>query len=103
MTTFWKAISILEITCELPVITVVSDGASPNRKFCSLHALLGELNTKDVTYRTINLFYILLFADALHLLKTARICIYHSGNANGTRYIWKERNFILWDHLKNIR
>ena len=103
MTTFWKAISILEITCKLPVITVVSDGASPNRKFYSLHAPLDELNTKDVTYRTINLFYIWFFADALHLLKTARICIYHSGNANGTRYIWKERNFILWDHLKNIR
>ena len=103
MTTFWKAISILEITCKLPVITVVSDGASPNRKFYSLHAPLDELNTKDVTYRTINLFYIWFFADVLHLLKTARICIYHSGNANGTRYIWKERSFILRDHLKNIR
>ena len=56
MTKFWKAISILEITCKLPVITVVSDGASPKRKFYSLHAPLDELNTKCVTYRTINLF-----------------------------------------------
>ena len=76
MTTFWKAISILEITCKLPVITVVSDGASPNRKFYSLYPPLDELNTKDVTYRTINLFepkrYIWFFADAPHLLKTAR-------------------------------
>ena len=56
MTTFWKAISILEITCKLPIITVVSDGASPNRKFYNLHAPLDKLNTKDVTYRTINLF-----------------------------------------------
>ena len=56
MTTFWKAISVLEITCELPVITVVSDGASANRKVYSLHAPLDVLNTKDVTYRTINLF-----------------------------------------------
>ena len=90
MTTFWKAISVLEITCKLPVITFVSDGASPNKKFYSLHAPLDELNSKDVTYRTINLFerkrYIWLFADAPHLLKTAINCIYHSGNANGTRY-----------------
>ena len=104
MTTFWKAISILEITCKLPVITVVSDGASPNRKFYSLYAPLDELNTKDVTYRTINLFepkrYIWFFADAPHLLKTARNFIYHLGNANGTRYMWKEGNFILWDHLR---
>ena len=91
MTTFWKAISILEITCKLPVITVVLDGASPNRKFYSLHAPLDELNTKDVTYRTINLFetkrYIWFFADAPHLLKTARNCIYRSSNANGTGYM----------------
>ena len=90
MTSFWKAISVLEITCKLPVITFVSDGASPNKKFYSLHAPLDELNSKDVTYRTINLFerkrYIWLFADAPHLLKTAINCIYHSGNANGTRY-----------------
>ena len=56
MTTFWRAISILEIPYKLPVITVVSDGASPNRKFYSLHVPLHELNTKNVTYRTINLF-----------------------------------------------
>ena len=102
MTTFWKAISILEITCKLPVITVVSDGASANRIFCSFHAPLDELNTKDVTYGTINLFepkrYIRLFADAPHLLTTAR----NWGNANGTRCMWKEANFILWDHLCKI-
>ena len=106
MTTFWKAISILEITWKLPIITVVSDGASPNRKFYNLHAPLDELNTKDVTYRTINFFqpkrYIWFFADAPHLLKTARNCIYHSGNGYGTQYIWKEGNFILWDHLPKI-
>ena len=105
MTTFWKAISVLEITCKFPVITVL-DGALPNRKFYSLHAPLDELNTKDVTYRKINLFepkrYIWFFADAPHLLKTAKNCIYHSGNANGTQYIWKEEDFILWDHLRKI-
>ena len=33
MPLFWKAISILEITCKFPVIVAVSDGASPNRRF----------------------------------------------------------------------
>ena len=106
MTTFWKAISVFEITCKLPVITFVSDGASPKKKFYSLHAPLDVLNTKDVTYRAINLFepkrYIWFFADAPLLLKTARNCIYHLGNANGTRHMWKEGNFILWDHLCKI-
>ena len=31
MTTFWDAVSILEMTCKLPVICAVSDGASSNR------------------------------------------------------------------------
>ena len=30
-TTFWKAVSILELTCELTVIAAVSDGAPINR------------------------------------------------------------------------
>ena len=30
---FWDAVAILKGTCNLKVITVVSDGASPNRKF----------------------------------------------------------------------
>ena len=59
-----------------------------------------------MTYRTINLFepkrYMCFFADNPHLLKTARNCIYHSGNANSTRYMWKEGDFILWDHSRKI-
>ena len=90
MTTFRKAISVLEITCKFLVITVVLDGVSPNSKFCSLHAPLDELNTKNVTYRTSSLLeskrYIWFFADGPHLLKTARNCIYHSGNPNDTQY-----------------
>jgi len=82
MTTFWEAIAILELTCQLPVIATVSDGASSNRKFYRMHQLLaGKEN--DVTHRTVNLFaperYIWFFADAPHLMKTARNCISHSG------------------------
>ena len=106
MTTFWKAVSILEITCTLPVITVVSDCASCNRKFYRMHEPLDDLNTRDVTYRNINLFapnrWIWFFADAPHLLKTARNCLYHSGNGNFTRYMWREGQFIIWEHIRRI-
>ena len=37
MPIFWKAVSILELTCKLHVIANVSDRASPNRKFYQMH------------------------------------------------------------------
>lgn len=83
MPTFWDAVAILELTC-LPVIAAVSDGACPNRKFYRKHALKDDADGSEVVYRTINLYashrYIWFFADAPHLKKTTRNCIYHSGN-----------------------
>ena len=83
MLTFWEAVSILELTCNLYVIAAVSDGASANRKFYRMHEMMdGQIST-EVTYRTINLFatdrFIWFFADAPHLMKTLRNCLYHSG------------------------
>ena len=46
MSTFWRAVSILEITCQLKVIAAVSDGASPNRKFYRIHTFMDALLTK---------------------------------------------------------
>ena len=37
MALFWRCVAILEINCNLWVITAVCDGASTNRKFFSLH------------------------------------------------------------------
>ena len=34
---FWKAVSILEMTCNLKVIATVADGASTNCTFCRMH------------------------------------------------------------------
>ena len=34
---FWKAVSILELTCQLKVIASTADGASPNRSFVKIH------------------------------------------------------------------
>ena len=88
---FWKAVSILELTCKLHVIATVSDGASPNRKFYQMHHLLCGNADKNVVYRTINLYspdrFIYFFADGPHLIKTARNCLYHSGGERCTRYM----------------
>ena len=77
--------AILEGTYNLKVITVVSDGASPNRKFYRLHhhLQLDQDPDCDIVYRTSNLFFpkrlIWFFADVPHLMKTARNGLSHSG------------------------
>ena len=82
---FWDAVAILKGTCNLKVITVVSDGASPNRKFYRLylHLQLDQDRDCDIVYHTSNLFFperfIWLFADVPHLMKTARDGLSHSG------------------------
>ena len=49
---FWEAVCILELTCNLWVIAIASDGASPNR----LHKSLRGVADKDECYRTVNLY-----------------------------------------------
>ena len=34
---FWKAVTILEVTCNMKVIAAAADGASPNCKFFKMH------------------------------------------------------------------
>lgn len=103
MPLFWKAVAILELSCNLPVIITVSDGASPNRKFFRMHAGMDNNSGKSVIYRTINVYatsrYIWLFADAPHLLKTARNCLYHSGTGKSTRCMWNGGKHLIWQHI----
>ena len=54
--TFWEAVAILELTCQLPVIAAVSDGASPNRKFYRMHSDIDDKIDAGITHRTINLY-----------------------------------------------
>ncbi|XP_065673608.1 uncharacterized protein LOC136090694 [Hydra vulgaris] len=106
MPTFWKAVSILELCCKLKVIIAVSDGASSNRSFYKMHSGLDNLDDSDVVYRTINLFapgrYIYFFADAPHLMKTFRNCMYHSGDGKYTRTLWNRDQSIIWYHIVKI-
>ena len=40
------------------------------------------------------------FADAPHLMKTTRNCMYHSGSGAGkTRLMWNDEREIVWNHL----
>ena len=42
----------------------------------------------------------MLFADAPHLMKTTRNCMYHSGSGAGkTRLMWNDGREIVWNHL----
>ena len=58
----------------------------------------------DVVYCTVNLYHpsrcICFFADAPHLMKTTRNCMYHSGSGAGkTRLMWNDGREIVWNRL----
>lgn len=76
MPTFWEAVAILELTCKVPIIATVSDGAPTNRKFHRIHRALSGLPNDKIVYRTQNIFaanrYIWFFANASHLMKATR-------------------------------
>lgn len=106
MPLFWKAVSVLELVCNLWVCAAVSDGASPNRLFYQLHADLVEPDCGDVINYTPNLFApsrkIYFFSDAPHLLKTTRNCLFNSGSGKHTRYMWNNDRYMLWDHVAKL-
>ena len=101
MSTFWRAVSILELTCQLKVIAAVSDGAFPNRKFYRTKKFMNPLvdDMKHVTYKTVNIFscerYIYFFADASYLIKAGNNCLYHSGSGRFTRHMLNNQKYII--------
>ena len=78
----WKVIETLELNF-LPIVSVTSDGASPNRRFYKLRKVGG------ISHKTRNPFdlerYIYFFCDTPHLLKTARNCFSNSHAHSNTR------------------
>ena len=107
MTLFWDTVSILELTCKLPVIFAVCDGASPNRKFFKMHEYMDDA-LSEVVYRSINMFgeedrYIYFFADPPHLMKTSRNCIHHSDpSQRSSRHLWNQDGSLMWDHIYRL-
>ena len=100
MPLFWKVVAVLETTVKLWVLAAVNDGASPNRKFFTLHAKLGGTLPNGLVYKTPNLFClvrtIFFFADVPHLMKTARNCLYNSGSGSRSRYMWNDGQNLLF-------
>ena len=105
MPLFWKAVSILELLCNLWVCAAVSDGASPNRLFYELHSGLVEPGEEVINY-TPNLFApsrnIYFFSDAPRLLKTTRNGLFNSGSGRRTRNMWNNEKYLLWEHIAKL-
>ena len=98
---FWKAVGLLEMSCNLKVIGAVCDGASPNRKFIKMHSKIDGSGQKDVTYRTIYLYdrsrFIWFFSDYPHLIKTSRNCLFNSGFGDSfPRRMWNNGKFLVY-------
>ena len=45
------------------------------------------------------MLFIYFFADAPHLVKTVRNCLYHSRSGRGTRYMWNNGFSLFWSHI----
>ena len=68
-----------------------------------MHAVQQNDGTSNVVHYTANHFSpdrnIYFFFDAPHLVKTLRNCLYHSGSGTCTRYMWKDGEYLLWQHI----
>ena len=84
----WEAIERLE-RLGFRVVALTGDGATPNRKFFSMHSS----SSKEICYKTLNPYTeekrnIYFFSDVPHLMKTTRNCFSHSFSHNNTRKLW---------------
>ena len=78
----WDVIEALELY-DIPVVSLVSDGAKPNRRFYDLCQLpYQQAAATGIPYKTANPFRkdsnLYFLCDAPHLLKTTRNCFSNS-------------------------
>ena len=83
----WSCIRHLE-AINLKVLAATCDGASPNRKFFSMH---GQPN--EIVYKTPNVYSaekrpLFFFSDVPHLIKTVRNCWSNSFAHSRSRTLW---------------
>eukprot|EP00794_Sanderia_malayensis_P001641 gene1641-1822_t len=106
MPIFWEAVGILEMTCNLWLVAITADGASSNRSFFKMHKALHRDSGKNACYRTVNLYardrFIYFFSDARHLVKTARNCLFHSGQGKHSRLMWNDGEYLMWEHISKL-
>ena len=119
MPIFWQAITCLE-RINLKVIAATADGASQNRNTFRIHKYLCGDSDADLIYHTHThtdrqththththtqnihakeMLFVYFFADAPHLVKTVRNCLYHSGSGRGARYMSNNGFFLFWSHI----
>ncbi|XP_046566200.1 uncharacterized protein LOC124274872 [Haliotis rubra] len=98
----WGAVSNLE-TIGLKPLFVTCDGASPNRKFFSLHED-PQLNNFYWTWNPYSLPRRKLYfiSDVPHLIKTTRNCFSNSGSHKKTRDLWKDGRDISWIQILKL-
>ena len=57
----------------------------------------------DVIYKVHNIFattrFIYFFADACHLMKTARNCLYNSGSGSCSSLMWNNGRYLMFKHI----
>lgn len=87
----WEVVRNLEI-CDLKVMALSCDGASPNRSFFAIHSASSSKGTVP-GYKTKNRYsnderYIYFISDVPHLMKTARNCWSHSFAHGSHRPMW---------------
>ena len=103
---YWEAVCLLETVCQLNVLATTCDGASSNRRFFKMCALLDPVNTRNLTYRALNIYapnrYIFFFSDPPHLIKTARNCLSNSAPGVGKRYLWNNDKYLLWQQISSL-
>ena len=98
----WEAVRIVHSDVGLKALFICCDGASPNRKFFTLHSE----NANSRLYKTTNIFSdnnedLYFISDAPHLLKTTRNCFSNSQYHKSSRLLWNGGN-ISWRHIVRL-
>lgn len=97
----WRTVSVVERQLKLKVLFWTCDGASPNRRFFSLHYA-----GNDVVYKTPNAYdrsrYIYFISDVPHLLKTLRNNFSNSYSHKTSRRLWRNGKDISWLHIVRL-
>ena len=84
----------------------INDGTSPNRKCFRLHSNLAADPKCDVVYKTPSGFS----TSRVHLLlrrfttsdENSPQLPHNSGSGSCSRYIWNDRNYLLFRHIANL-
>ena len=98
----WQTIRIIHTHAQLNALFICCDGASPNRKFFSLHSE----NHNSTLHKILNPCsidgdYLYFISDPPHILKTARNCFANSHCHKRSRQLWNGGD-ISWKYVVKL-